>query len=201
MAQLPEINGAEVLQLMLFLVRPQILDRIQFQRIGRQELQTESAVLLAHEVPYYAAAVAGQSVPDAQQLTGNVAQRMREKLDDPQAADGSRKQPKVEVPPRYPRHRRQHLPVEVILQHRRLSTRRPSAAAVRALTQSAFADEDDRPAFFLGLFNSGQRFWFHIRIFSSSRSSSRPVGRRQECHYIIQYPIRSYFIRRLANLL
>jgi hypothetical protein len=91
-----------------------------------------------------------------------------------------RKQPKVEVPPRYSRHRRQHLPVEVILLDRRLSARRPGAAAVRVLAQSAFVDEDDGPPLFLGFFLiSGQRCCFHRRIFSSSRSSARPAGRWQ----------------------
>src|SRR5271157_6365716 len=103
---------------------------------------------------------------------------MSKKLDDLWAANGSRKQAKVEVPPRYPGNGRQAFPVKVILQHRRLSAWRPGTAAVRALAQSTFIDEDDRPAFVFGLFfNSGQRFCFQIRIFSSSRSSARPVGR------------------------
>ncbi len=122
--------------------------------------------------------MAGQPVPNDQQLARNVAQQMREKLDDLPAADGAGKQPEIEVPPGHPCHRRQRLPVEVVLQHRRLSARRPGAAAVRALAQSAFVEEDDRPAFVFGLFfNSGQRFRFHLRIFSSSRSRARPVGR------------------------
>ena len=101
--------------------------------------------------------------------------RWREELDDLRAADRSRKQAEVEVPPRHPRHRRQHLPVEVILQHRRLSPWRPSAAAVRALAQSAFVDEDDGAPLFLGFFLiSGQRCCFQRRILSSSRSSARP---------------------------
>jgi len=103
---------------------------------------------------------------------------MREKLDDLRAADGSGKQSEIEVLPSHPRHRRQGFPIEVVLQHRRLSAWRPGAAAVRALAQSAFIDEDDRSAFVFGLFfNSGQRFCFHCRIFSSFRSSARPVGR------------------------
>jgi SnoaL-like domain len=40
------------------------------------------------------------------------------------------------------------------------------------LAQSAFVDEYDRAALVFGLFfNSGQRFCFHSRIFSSSRAS------------------------------
>src|SRR5271157_4042924 len=103
---------------------------------------------------------------------------MSKKLDDLWAANGSRKQAKVEVPPRYPGNGRQAFPVEVILQHRRLAAWRPGTAAVRALAQSALVDEDDRSAFVFGLFfNAGQRFCFHCRILSSSRSRARPVGR------------------------
>lgn len=47
---------------------------------------------------------------------------------------------------------RDHLPVEVILQHRRLTAPRPRAAAVPSLTQSAFVDEDDRAMLFLCFF-------------------------------------------------
>jgi hypothetical protein len=48
----------------------------------------------------------------------------------------------------------------VVLQHRRLSFRRPSAAAVGPLAQSTLIDEDDGPAFLSGFFLiSGQRFY------------------------------------------
>src|SRR6516225_10222108 len=104
---------------------------------------------------------------------------MREELDDLGTTDGSRKQPKVKVPPSHPGDRRQHLPVKVILQHRRLSPRRPGPTAMGPFAQSAFVDEDDGTALFLGFFLiSGQRSCFHRRILSSSRSSARPTGRR-----------------------
>jgi hypothetical protein len=73
------------------------------------------------------------------------------------AADGSRKQPEVEVPPRDPRHRRQRLPGEVILQYWGLPARCPGAAAMRTLAQSTFVDENDRAARISPFFNSGQR--------------------------------------------
>jgi hypothetical protein len=69
-------------------------------------------------------------------------------------------------------------PVKVILQYRRLSARCLSATAMRTFAQSAFADEDDRAALVFGpFFNPGQRFCFHCRIFSSFRSTARPLGR------------------------
>src|SRR5215475_4627969 len=105
---------------------------------------------------------------------------MREELDDLGTANGSGKQAKVKVPPGYPGYRRQHLPVKVILQHWRLSPRRPGPTAMGSFAQSAFVDEDDGTALFLGFFLiSGQRSCFHRRILSSSRSSARPTGRWQ----------------------
>ena len=102
---------------------------------------------------------------------------MGEELNDLRAADGAGKQAEVKVPPGDARHGRQRLPVEVVLQHRSLSPRRPGAAAVGPLAQSALVDENDRPSFFLGFFLiSGQRFRFHSWIFSSLRSRARPVG-------------------------
>ena len=163
---------------MLFPVGPQILHWVQFGSIGGKVFQPQTPFLLLYELPYCTAAVTGQSIPNDQQFPGNVAQQMGEELDDLRAADRSRKQAEVEVPPSHARDRRQALPVEVVLQHRRLSAWCPGAAAVGTFAQSALVDEDDRAAFVFGLFfNSGQRFCFHRRIFSSSRSKARPVGR------------------------
>jgi hypothetical protein len=55
-----------------------------------------------------------------------------------------------------------------------VASRCPGAAAMRALTQPAFIDEDDGSPLFLG---SGQRSFFERRIATSSRSSARPAGR------------------------
>ena len=136
--------------------------------------------MLAHELPDRPAAMRGQSVPDDQQLARKMTQQMREKLDDLRAADGSWKQPEIEVPPSDSRHHRKCLPREVVLQHRCLSFRCPGACAVRALAQSAFVGEDDGTPFFSGFFLiPGQRFRFHARMLVSSRSRARPTGRWQ----------------------
>lgn len=166
------------LGLVLLPVRPQVLDRIQFRRVAGKKLDPQFSVLLLNEVPHRTAAMPRQPVPDNQQLAGNVLQQMREEQDDLRAADRAGKQSEIEVPPRYPRDRRQSLPVKVILQHRCLSPWRPGPAAVGPLAQSAFVDEDDGSPLFLGFFLiSGQRSRFQRRIFSSSRSRARPTGR------------------------
>jgi len=179
-AQLAETCRAEIGQLVLLPVRPQVFDGIQFRGVARKELYPNSPRLLSNEVPHRPAPVRRQSIPDDQQPAGYVMQQMGKKKDDLRRADGAGKQTEVEVPPGYPRHGRKRLPVEVVLQHRRLTFRRPSTAAVGPLAQSTLVDEDDGPAFVLGFFLiSGQHLCFHSRIFSSSRSSARPVGRWQ----------------------
>src|ERR1700693_845169 len=87
---------------------------------------------------------------------------------------------KVEIPERNSSDDRECLPIEVILQHRRLPAPRPGTAAMRPLAQSALVEEDDRAPLFLGFFlMSGQVVFFHTRSASSSRSSARPTGRWQ----------------------
>jgi hypothetical protein len=67
----------------------------------------------------------------------------------------------IEVPQRHSGDDGNGLPVEVILQHRRLTAWCPGAAPVRALAQTAFVDEDDGAPFLLGFFlMSGQVFRF-----------------------------------------
>jgi len=85
---------------------------------------------------------------------------------------------KVEVPQHHARRqRRDGFPIEVILQNRCLPAGCPRPAAVWALAQSAFVEEDDRAAF-LGFFlMAGQVFRFHSPMASSVRSNARPAGR------------------------
>lgn len=88
---------------------------VQFRSVGGQKLDPDPPALLADEVPNYATAVRGQSVPDDQQLSGYVAEQMGEKENDLRRADGARKKAEVKVPPCDPCHSRKRLPVEVVL--------------------------------------------------------------------------------------
>src|ERR1019366_9113821 len=84
----------------------------------------------------------------------------------------------IEVPQRHSGGDGNSLPVEVVLERRRLTTGCPSAAPVRALAQPAFVDEDDRAPFLLGFFlMSGHVFRFQWSMASSLRSNARPAGR------------------------
>src|SRR6266851_3988995 len=165
---------------MVFPVAPEVLHRVEFRSVSGQALQFEPGLLAGDPVLDQAAAVSGQAVPDDQQPAREMGQEMSKKLDHLGTANGSRKEPEVETPPGYPGHRREQLPVEMILQHWGLSARRPRAAAVGSLAQSALVDEDDGLARPAGFFLSwGQRYFFQRWMASSSRSSARPAGRWQ----------------------
>ena len=93
----------------------------------------------------------GNPGPDDQQRPVDVADQSLQEVDDLELADRTTIEPEVKVAQRQPGRHRKLLPVEVELQ-RCLAARRPGATAMRLLTQSAFVDEDDRAALFLGFF-------------------------------------------------
>src|SRR3984893_1541704 len=87
-----------------------------------------------------------QAVPNDQQLIRQMTQQMFEELDYLRTLDGAGKEPKVKVPPRHPCHCRQSLPVEVVLQHRGVSPRRPGAAAMGPFAEPPLLDGKYDPA-------------------------------------------------------
>src|SRR5947199_10791013 len=102
---------------------------------------------------------------------------MFQKLNDLLGLDGLFEDLKVEVPDGDAGDDRERFPVEVKLEDRCLSARRPGASAMRPLAQTTFVDEDNRPALGLGFFLiSVHRLLFHSSIQSSLLSSARPSG-------------------------
>jgi len=179
-AQLGEVFWAQIGQLMLFAVAPDVFHRVKFRRVSRQKLQMDLPILSGYKVAHPATAVDGQPVPDDQQLGTNVPLEVFQKLDDLRSLDAPGEQSKVEVPDRDPRHGRKALPVERILQDRSLATRSPSADPVRAFAQTALVHKNYGALLVQGLFfNSGQRTLFQRRMAGSSRWMARPVGRWQ----------------------
>ena len=102
---------------------------------------------------------------------------MFKKLNDLLGLDRFFEDLKVEVPDGDAGDDRERFPVEVKLEDRCLSARRPGASAMRPLAQTTFVEEDNRPALVLGFFLiSGQRLRFHSSIKPSLRSRARPTG-------------------------
>src|SRR2546430_17671371 len=73
-----------------------------------------------------------QPVPHHQQLAVEVAQQMAKEVDYLGSTDGAGVEPEVKVPPGNSGGCRQHLPIEMILQHRRLSARGPGTHPMRS---------------------------------------------------------------------
>src|SRR5205807_10337561 len=125
-----------------------------------------AAALAGDKFPDQVAAMSLGAIPDYQQWARQMTQQVREKVHHLWGADGLSVKPKIKVPPRDAGGSREHLPVEMILQHRGLSARGPGAHPMGPLAQPALVDEDDGAP-------------LADRIASSSRSSARPVGRWQ----------------------
>ena len=123
---------------MMLPVSPEVFDRIQFRCIGGQPFQHQGPFGSGNEVSHHPTLVAGQPVPHHQQRPGNMTPQVLQEFDDLWTLDGSRIQSKVEAPPSDSSNGRQTLPVEVILQHRSLSPRRPRAIPIGSLAQPAF---------------------------------------------------------------
>ncbi len=159
-------------------VRPDALDRVQFGSVRGQILQLDAAIETAQEVLDNPATVRRQPVPDDQKRPAEVAHQRLEEIHNLRRLHGSGIQPKVKVPERQPRNRRQAFPIEIVFQDRSLASGRPSATAMGPLAQSAFVDENDCAPLLAGFFlMPGQVFFFQVRICSSFRSRALPVGR------------------------
>src|SRR5215210_2677271 len=116
-AQFGESLRTKIGKLMVLPISPDVLHRVKLRSIGRQVLKTEGAVLLGHKVFDQPAMVGSGAVPDHQQLSFDVALKMREKLNNSGAPNTARMKLKVEVPPSDASYGRKFLPIKRILQH------------------------------------------------------------------------------------
>lgn len=102
-----------------------------------------------------------------------------QEVDDLGAHDPSVVQAEVEVGEDDPLHCRQLVPVEAVVEYRRLPYGRPQAHPVRTLAHSAFINENDRAAWWAGSFPSvaGHCLCCHCRMAASFCSRARRSGR------------------------
>ena len=145
-AEFAERLRAQVRQFVMLPVAPDVLDGVQLGGVAGEILQDDPAALRGDVVAHDPAAVGGQTVPDDEQLSAEMALEVREEFNDLRSLDRAGEEPEVETPPRDPSDRRQQVPIEVVLEDRRLAPRRPCPAAMRSFRQSALVDEDDRLA-------------------------------------------------------
>jgi hypothetical protein len=122
-----EVGGATVAEFVMLQMTPDVFGRIELRCIGRQLLDLDGAVQCFQVVAHESRAMRGQSVPDDQQRLAELLPESMQELDDLRTLDGPWKQPEVETPESDAGDDRQLVPVEVVLQDRRLALGSPSA--------------------------------------------------------------------------
>jgi len=79
-------------------VSPDVFDWVQFRCVGRQVLRGQTTFLVADELLGDQAAMRREPVPNQQDVAGNVAEQVFEKLNDLFGLDGAFEDLKIEVP-------------------------------------------------------------------------------------------------------
>jgi len=97
----------------------------------------------------------GRAIPEDQEGCLEVAQECFQEFDDLRTLDRAGVDLEIEVPESDSRNDRKTLPTESLLDHRGLTTRRPSAHPVGTRAQTAFVEEDDGAAL-------SRRFFFRF---------------------------------------
>ena len=162
---------------MLLQISPDVFNRIKFRCIAREKFNFKPSLCFFNKIPDHSTVMAAQSVPNHEKVARYMAHQMSQELYDLGTSNRSGKQSEVKSPPSDAGNGRNCLPIEVKLKYRSLPTRRPGTTSMRPFAQTAFVHKYNRLPLYLGFFlSSGQRFFFHRRMASSSRSSALPVG-------------------------
>ena len=133
MTELPQIFRTDVGKFVMFQVRPDVFDRVQFGGVSRQAFDVNSSAQTADIFGDDLATVGRKPIPHNEEFAGYVPNQMLEEDNHMPAADRFLEQLKVEVPQRSPGNDRQRLPVEVVLEDGCLATRRPSPTSMLSL--------------------------------------------------------------------
>src|SRR5215207_4847633 len=142
--QFSESLGAEIAELVLLPVRPQVLHRIELRGIGGQERKLKRACggidVIAHEPT----TMRREVIPDDEELPFEAQAQLFQELDYALAVDRARIELEVKAQPREPGDSRELVPVKTHLQHRGFAPRRPAAHSVCPLGESRLIDKHYR---------------------------------------------------------
>ena len=94
-AELAEVMGAEVRQLVMFPIAPDVFHRIEFWGIGRQVVQRQAAPLAGDKFRDQVAAMSLGAIPDYQQSPRQMTQQMGKEVHHLRGADGSLVEPEI----------------------------------------------------------------------------------------------------------
>ena len=88
-AELTEVTRAEVRQLVMFPIAPDVFHRIEFRGIGRQVVQRQAAPLVGDKFRDQVAAMSLGAIPDYQQSARQMTQQMGKEVHHLRGADGA----------------------------------------------------------------------------------------------------------------
>ena len=198
MIEFVEVGRTIVGQRMALQPCPQIFDRIQVGRVGRQERHLDVAVGRVQILEDEFTVVRSQPVPDNQQRLLQVRAQRLEELDVLFFLDRAFVQSKQAVPARQAGNDRDVRPIEVELNDGRLPLRRPGAYSRGSFAQSRLVDENNQSSLAVRFFlSAGQVFRFQIWTASSSRSMAM-LGEVRTCKE--EVPLRVPITRIEENL-
>lgn len=129
-------------------VGPEVLDRVEFGRVGRKEFGTEPARLRLNELLRELAAMRRQAVPQQHNLAANVTAQIPEKVNRRVTVDVSvlerKKQSRFSSRRRGSQgaDRREPLPIEWKPKNGRLGARRPRPADTGTFGEATFVEEN-----------------------------------------------------------
>lgn len=170
--------GAVVAQVVVFELAVERFDRVELGRVGGQPVRLDSVAVLVQEVLDLLLAVDGAVVPDQQDPSSDVSQKLLEKTDDAVAVVGSELHLEVEFAGGCDGGDGAHLvPVSLVLQDRGLADGSPrlahegNDAEPGLVEEKHYCAEPGRP-----FFRRGHSSRIHRAISSSSRSLPRVTG-------------------------
>ncbi len=98
--ELPEVTGAQVGQLVLLPVTPEVLDRVKFRGIGWETFHPDFTVQAFQVRTHELAAVGGHAVPNNEQLSSDMTLEVVQEVDHLLDLDRTGVEAKVKIPPR-----------------------------------------------------------------------------------------------------
>lgn len=163
----------------MFQVTPQPFVRVELRRVGWEELERESPVVVFDKASHCEGLVGVDVVPDYDDPSAHMTQEMSEEYQDLLGGDRSGTHQDVQLPLiADARDRRELRPTIAVADNGRLSSWSPGPDSGRDQTETALVGKDQRGFLSAGFFLiRGQSFWIQRCTTASSRSIARPVGR------------------------